>query len=551
MTRQRVIQFEYLQSLLQDSDKPGWSETVSVSVRILSEAITSGWYRERFAGRGNDFVILLAIAMHARPLRDPDLAQLISLGMATAEDQNRLYARVSDIALAAELGMNRITIARATERLEKEQSISIVEIPEELMAFRDSHGRFNGSKVYLLAGDLQSRFFEKDIQPNDRDTKSITVEDLFQRRVTKSSTAEGSTEPRVIKSDTENGESGLHRATKSITVSPHRATLLNTSDSNSRTNNDDEESDEEVNGGAGQPTLAAQTLACFAERRGIFNYRPSAKEWRAAELLVEAGFTLEQIQAGIEAAFNRTPPPRHFTHCAAITRDLARQQPASAGSPEGSQPETRTPETGRETARTLPEQSQIPADLARACHIYTSTGRALNEDVLVRLQLMAESCAKAAQAQNSSGGAWLTDALTLALGKAKPENLLSYADRVIDGWVKDGRDNRSRQKDENPAVLPAELAIFEQVTGRQPLRDQRDLVIRLIRQNQYTVETLRPFWQAWVGRDKKRTDLGWLDWAARGSTPEGSAVRSTGLDASLDTLRQYAQKYSGEMNGNP
>ena len=65
MTRQRVIQFEYLQSLLQDSDQPGWSEDVSVSVRILSEALTSGWYRERFASRGNDFVILLTIAMHA------------------------------------------------------------------------------------------------------------------------------------------------------------------------------------------------------------------------------------------------------------------------------------------------------------------------------------------------------------------------------------------------------------------------------------------------------------------------------------------------------
>jgi len=550
MARQRVIQFEYLQSLLQDSDKPGWSETVSVSVRILSEALTSGWYRERFASRGNDFVILLAIAMHARPLRDPDLAQLIKLGMATAEDQNRLYARVSDIALAAELGMNRVTIARATERLEKEQSISIVEIPEEIMAFRDSHGRFNGSKVYLLAGDLQSRFFEKDIQPTNRATKSSTVEDLLQHRVTKSSMVEDAAQHRVIKSNTVDGESAPHRATKSSTVSPHRATLLNTSDSDSRINKDDDESDEEVNGGAGQPTLAEQALAYFTERmyasrKGVFDYQPSAKEQRAAELLTEDGFTLEQIQAGIDAAFSRNPLPRHFTHCAAITRDLARQLP------EDSQPEARTPETDQETARSKPEESPIHPDLARAYQIYTSTGRNLSEDVLVRLQLMAESCEKAAQAQQSNGGSWLADALTLALGKAKPENLLSYADRVIDGWVRDGREKRARQKAEDAPALTAELAIFEQVTGRLPLRDQRDLVIRLIRQNQYTAEYLRLFWHAWVGRDKKRTDLGWLDWAARGSIPESSSARSTGLDASLDTLFQYTQKYSGEMNGNP
>jgi hypothetical protein len=310
---------------------------------------------------------------------------------------------------------------------------------------------------------------------------------------------------------------------------------------------DDDELDEEVNDSfaAGQAALMRRALSYFAECKGAPDYRPSAKEWRAAELLAQEGFTFEQIQAGIDAAFSRTPKPRHFTHCASITRDLARIEP------EVSQPEARLPETGLGAARNTPEESVIPAELARACQIYTSTGRELNDDVLVRLQLMAESCHKAAQASDSNGGAWLAEALGLALGKAKPENLLSYADRVIDGWVSDGRKKRSRQKAEEPVVLTAELAIFEQVTGRQPLMDQRDLVIRLIRQNQYTADYLRPFWQAWVGRDKKRTDLGWMEWAARGGIPEGPAARATGLDASFDTLRQMAQKYSGDNYGNP
>src|SRR4030065_158556 len=104
MTQQRVLQFEYQQSLVQDSDRPGWSEEVTVSVRLLSDALTSGWYRERFGNKGNDFVILIAIAMHARPLKGEDLALLVGLGMATPEDDGRLYARVTDLALADELG---------------------------------------------------------------------------------------------------------------------------------------------------------------------------------------------------------------------------------------------------------------------------------------------------------------------------------------------------------------------------------------------------------------------------------------------------------------
>jgi hypothetical protein len=155
---QRVLQFEYQQSLVQETDRSGWSEIVTVSIRLLSEAITSGWYRLQFANRGNDFVILLAIAMHARPLKGDDLIMLVNLHMATQEDEGRLYARVSDAALADELGMSRMTIARATRRLAEDKSIHMVEIPEKLFAFRDSRGRFNGKKVYLIAGDIQSRF---------------------------------------------------------------------------------------------------------------------------------------------------------------------------------------------------------------------------------------------------------------------------------------------------------------------------------------------------------------------------------------------------------
>ncbi len=510
MTQQRVIQFEYLQSLVQDSEQPGWSEDVSVSVRLLSEALTSGWYRVRFGNRGNDFVILLAIVMHARPLRGVNLDLLVRLRMAKRSDEGRLYARVSDMALAGELGMNRMTIARSTERLAEQGSIAILEVPEDLTAFRDSYGQFNGSKVYLLAGDLQNHFFEKDIQPIHRAIKSSTVE--------------------------------TDRATSYSTAAPDRATLYSSPARTSRTNREDEESEEGVYDGAAidRPTLVRLALAYFAERKGVRDYQPSAKEQRAAERLAQDGFSLEQIRVGIDLAFDRTPPPRHFTHCAAIVRDLARSQP------EPRLPDARTqPEPGAAEARTETEVS-LPPELARAVRIYTNAGRELSDDVLLRLILMAESCERAARAANASGADWLADALTLALGKAKPENLLGYADKVLGGWVLNGRVERPRHKAEDPAVLPAELAVFEQVTGRLPLRDQRELVIRLIGQNQYSVVFLKPFWQAWVAHDRKRSDLGWLDWAARGGIPESGASHASGLDVSAETLRHLEQKYAGE-----
>jgi len=193
----------------------------------------------------------------------------------------------------------------------------------------------------------------------------------------------------------------------------------------------------------------------------------------------------------------------------------------------------------------------LPKELERAVQIFTSTGRELSDDVRLRLVLMADSCALAAQQAGSTGGAWLADALTLSLGKAKPENLLGYADKVLGGWVLNGRFERPRHKAEDQTVLSPELAIFEQVTGRLPLRDQRDLVTRLISQNQYTVSTLQPFWDAWVARDRKRSDLGWLDWAARGAVPEQNTHRQSGLDVSAETLRRMEENFTkGEDDGN-
>ena len=409
MTQQRVLQFEYQQSLVQDSDRVGWSESITVSVRLLSEAITSGWYRTQFAARGNDFVILLAIAMHARPLKGEDLKMLVNLHMATPEDEGRLYARVSDVALADELGMSRMTIARAAGRLVEDKSIVIMEIPEKLTVFRDSHGRFNGNKVYLIAGDIQNRFLEKNIEKVNHAIKESTVE-----------MADNS-----------------HHATKCSSADDHPDTKNSTLAPSSRINVIDDEDDEEVT-----TALIECVFSYFAKRKGDPNFHPTIKEQIALEKLIRDGFSYEHIMAGIEVAFLRPSRPRYFTHCAAITRDLVRFQQESR-IPETFQPKTRQPEALEGTDH--PEgfsSGVIESHLVRAVEVYRNSGREITSDLLARFRLMAARCDQAARAVGATGGDWLAEALTCALGVAHPRNLLNYADAVLSDWISNGHDEK-------------------------------------------------------------------------------------------------------------
>jgi hypothetical protein len=399
MALQRVLQFEYQQCLVQDSNRPGWSEDVTVSVRLLSQAISTGWYRTCFASRGNDLIILLAITMHARPLHGDDLKMLINLHMATSDDEGRLYARVSDVAMADELGMSRMTIARATRRLAAQKSISIVEIPEQVIVFRDSHGRFNGSKVYLIAGEIQNQFIDKSIDRASRVTKCSMVEPV---PVCQPATKYSSPVPDV-----------------DINVL-------------------DDEEDEE-----GTPGLNERVLAYFAKRKGEPNYHPTHKEQLALEKLIGDGFTFTQIVTGIEAAFSRPSRPNYFTHCAAITRDLVHLQQ-----------ESRTPEALED--HVYPSavlEEVIEAGLAHAIEVYRSSGREITPDLLTRFRLMATRCDQAARVVGANGGSWLADALTCAIGVAQPGNLINYADAVLNDWIANGHGNKPTKRATRPASI--------------------------------------------------------------------------------------------------
>lgn len=426
MASQQVIQFEYQQSLSYASDRSRWSESISVAVRIMSEAITSGWYCQEFGNRGNDFVILISIAMHARPLKGSDLELLIKLNMASPDDEGRLYARVSDKALADELGMNRITISRATERLAADEAIKILQIPEHIVAFRDSHGQFKGTKVFLLSGDIQNQFIEKEVGPvkqskKHRVTKSSTVGSSH--RVTKSNNyaTEVSTN-RLFDSDLRLEEEEKENPTPSVDKSPtpreklHE--LVKTLDS-----------------------PISMVVAEFANRCNNANYYPTPKEIAAVQNLISEGFQLEtEILAGISKAFEKAKtPPNTLMYVDRVVRQNRIEASSGYTKPPANQPLI------------------IDPDLVSATEILTSASYEISEAVLARLRLMAERSDQAARVAGSTGVQWLTDALRTALGVSKNGALINYADSVLDSWIQNGKQQpqkktQKRGKNEKPTV---------------------------------------------------------------------------------------------------
>ena len=204
---------------------------------------------------------------------------------------------------------------------------------------------------------------------------------------------------------------------------------------------DDEDEEEDA------AALVERVFAYFAERKGSSDYHPTVKEQVALEKLLADGFTYEQIVAGIDAAFARPSRPKHFTHCAAIARDLVRLQQESRMPETRIQPETREPEALEETDQQPAEAPATPVKviethLARAVEVYRSAGREITGDLLARFRLMASRCDQAARATGATGGDWLADALTGALGVARPGNLLNYADAVLSDWIANGRSEK-------------------------------------------------------------------------------------------------------------
>ncbi len=167
-------------------------------------------------------------------------------------------------------------------------------------------------------------------------------------------------------------------------------------------------------------------FAHFAARQGRPS-SPTGRDRQSLHELREAGYSLAEILAGIDLAFDRGDQPKRFAYCARIVQDTPPARLLARP--------LATPELPAESDRLL-SSFAIPADLVAVVEVYQSAGKDLRPDVLARLRLLADECDAAARQHASTGADWLAQALQRGLGVA--DDLLLYAQGVLRNWITSG-----------------------------------------------------------------------------------------------------------------
>ena len=432
LMQQKIIRIDYRQELAIESQRPGWSERYEVSVAFFADALTSGWL-SRFVGRhGSDLAVFVSITLHAHPLRGSELKSLMDLNLATAQDEGRLCASVSDTALADELQTRRANIIEATQRLAASRLLRIIDLrpadarTEARHPLQDASGKYLKSKLYVLTGELG--IYTKTVQSNSAAIDGVRFPYTAPDGVRKPDTAETET----AYGFPPDGERKPYTNIKSF------------------------------KGGGGGDTSAPQENVDFEDQEiwAYFNAkrgRPhvySEKEVRALTALRAAGYSQTEIQDGIDRAFARPAKPQNFSLCAAMVRD---QPPASMVSEARTKPEPRQPEAASQepqarlglpparpaAAGTQPETGKaalvIPPELEGAVKLLSEAGETLTSAKLARLARMAEAYQAAAAKHGTTAMGWIEKAMTQGLGEAK-SSLIGYADTILRRWAKFGPD---------------------------------------------------------------------------------------------------------------
>ncbi len=398
----RTFIVHYEQWLEQDADALGWSEHKEISVRLTSDALTSGWLLQ-FSNTPLDYLVLAVISLHARLMNAKDLEWLSKFGLATDADLGRMFSYATDMTIAAELGIHRTTVAACAERLAENNNLVIRSMDGEQHNQLRQSGNFKGRKIYIIAGGVALKKRVTDLESH-RVGSTDTVESY---RVSPTDTVTPQDQPTVSVQPT-------HRVSPTDT---NINTLVVVAD---ETEQIFDFRDEVVFGH-------------FAAKKGN-PYKPTGNDRKALKRLREAGYSLQQITAAIDEAFDRGDNPTTFAYCARIVEDStpARHEtpamPASPASPA-------TPDTPASPAD-LPEEIKTLANMI-APHLPERdplAGQAL-PNVARRLKAMADSCAEAADQHGATGADWLRDALLRSIGKDDP---LAYAAAVLRAWAEHG-----------------------------------------------------------------------------------------------------------------
>jgi hypothetical protein len=89
-----LVAIEHTRSIA-DEDEATAHERPSISVRFTCDTLSSGWVKESFRERGGQarFLVMTAVAGHARPLHGGDPRLVVSRGVVAEAKEGRLYAR--------------------------------------------------------------------------------------------------------------------------------------------------------------------------------------------------------------------------------------------------------------------------------------------------------------------------------------------------------------------------------------------------------------------------------------------------------------------------
>lgn len=404
---QQVFAITYQQKLSVDSDQSAWSETHEISVALSSRVITTGWLRRFAGGRANDLVILLALALHAKPLRGAELANLVVLGQATPADEGKLYTYISDKGLADELDMSRKTIAACTKRLREDGLIQACTVD-----MRDNQGRFVPTRLYLITADVSKQIHR---------TQSLSTSEapngagLVDHRGQNLLTAEG-----------QNGATlGVHRGQNLRTDSPTVGKFYAPPGQNLPTNINTEVEEEEAHRPfAPEQAFRAHWEAHFGRPHPGWTEKEKTAIAALNEVWERGEHTQAHYAAALAEAFRLPTGCRHITLFRTILNNQARIQPSTG------QPETRTE----------PELI-IPPHLAKSAQLLAAEG--LTPAKLLCLAELAETY----------GVAWLEEALKEGLGVAGA--MMPYAARVLARWQRDGGPAQDVPAQKTPAPAAA------------------------------------------------------------------------------------------------
>ncbi len=256
---------------------------------------------------------------------------------------------------------------------------------------------------------------------------------------------------------------------------------------------------------------AETVFAHFAARKGK-PYEPSDKDRAALSALKTDGYSLDEIIAGMDAAFELPNKPQRFTHCARVTRNKkpANPPPASADHqpPDNRQPDNRPPDAGQpEHRQPTPAavEPEIPRELAPAVALYAEISRKPSDaQAVAQLKIMAEECNQAARENESTGAEWLEVALKRSLRADDP---IAYTYAILRNWMAHGRDadlrptregyrpprkGAPKQSTQQRQQQLDDSASVEVINGVPMTREQADEFYADIRKKREARQTLKP-----------------------------------------------------------